>query len=49
MAKNSGYVGKIPNAGTMNVKAPNQVKTPTSPKVKTGKDLRCKNEGKAKK
>lgn len=35
-----GYVGSIPNAGTANVKAPNQVSQPAKDKVITGKDLR---------
>ena len=37
-----GYVGSIPQTGTMDVKAPNQVKTPAKTgTVKTGKDLRA--------
>lgn len=41
MAEKNGYIGKIANAGTQVVKAPNQVK-PKGGKavVKTGKDLR---------
>lgn len=49
MAKNDGYIGKIPNSGTMNVPAPHQMKTSHNPKVKTGQDLRCGKADKAKK
>lgn len=40
MAKNDGYVGRIPNSPTQKVKAPHQIKTNPTPKVQTGKDLR---------
>ena len=46
MAKNDGYVGRIPNSPTYKVQAPKQVKTNPTPKVQTGKDLRT---GKGKK
>lgn len=35
-----GYVGTIPNSGTMSVKAPNQVSKPAKDKVIKGTDLR---------
>lgn len=37
----SGYIGKIRNGGSQNVKAPNQVKNQGKGTVKTGKDLRA--------
>ena len=37
---NKGYVGKIPNAGTMKVQAPHQTTPKKTGKMKTGKDLR---------
>ena len=37
---NSGYAGKIKNAGTQVVKAPHQTTVPKKGTVKTGKDLR---------
>ena len=39
-----GYIGSIPNRGTMNVKAPNQVSQPSKNKVIRGKDLRSGNK-----
>ena len=39
MEKN-GYIGKITNGATQNIKAPNQVKTSKTGTVKTGTDLR---------
>ena len=36
----SAYIGKIKNAGTQLVKAPNQVTEGKKGTVKTGKDLR---------
>lgn len=39
--KNS-YAGKIPNSGTMNVKAVSQQTMPKKGTVKTGNDLRTK-------
>ena len=45
MAKN-GYIGKIPNSGNMDVKAPNQVTQPKKGKVIRGKDLRTGKTGK---
>lgn len=36
----NGYIGKIKNGGTQNVKAPNQHTDPKKGTVKTGKDLR---------
>lgn len=41
MAK-CGYVGKISNGGSQNVKAPNQTTTTKKGTVKTGKDMRSK-------
>ena len=41
MAKNDGYVGKVPNSPTYKVQAPKQIKNSPTPKVKTGKDLRA--------
>lgn len=35
-----GYAGSIPQGGTMNVKAPNQVSRPSKNQVIRGKDLR---------
>ena len=40
MSEKSGYVGKIKNAGTQVVKAPNQTVDRKVGKVKTGTDLR---------
>ena len=37
-----GYVGKISNGGSQNVKAPNQTTPPKKGKVQTGKDMRSK-------
>ena len=42
MAEKSPYTGKVPNSGTMNVKAPNQTTKQKTGKVKTGSDLRAK-------
>lgn len=42
MEKKKGYVGSIPNSGTMNVKAPHQTVPKTKGTVKTGSDLRSK-------
>jgi hypothetical protein len=41
MSKN-GYIGKISNGGTQNVKAPNQTVPAKKGTVKTGSDLRKK-------
>lgn len=41
MAKN-GYVGKIGNSGTQNIKAPMQTNPPKKGTVKTGSDMRKK-------
>ena len=35
-----GYIGRIKNGGTQNVKAPNQTVNAKKGTVKTGKDLR---------
>jgi len=40
MSEKSGYVGRIKNQGTQNVKAPHQSTPSKSGKVKTGGDLR---------
>lgn len=40
MSEKSGYVGRIKNAGSQVVKAPNQQANPKKGTVKTGKDLR---------
>lgn len=37
-----GYIGKIGNGGSQNVKAPNQNLPQKKGKVQTGKDLRSK-------
>ena len=42
-----GYIGKIPNSGNMNVKAPHQQTSPKKGTVVRGGDLRTgKNGGK---
>jgi len=41
---NNGYVGKISNSGTMNVKAPNQTTSTKTGTVKTGDDMRNGNK-----
>lgn len=40
MSNKSGYIGRIKNAGSQVVKAPNQITEPKKGTVKTGKDLR---------
>ena len=35
-----GYVGRVPNSGVADIKAPNQVTHPNKGKVVKGKDLR---------
>ena len=42
MSKTSGYIGKIKNAGSQVVKAPNQTTHRKTCTVKTGTDLRTK-------
>lgn len=39
---NSGYIGRVPNAGAAVVKAPNQKTVQKSPTVHRGNDLRVK-------
>lgn len=41
-----GYVGKIPNSGNMDVKAPHQKTSPKKGKVIRGGDLRTGKKGK---
>jgi hypothetical protein len=40
MDKKPGYIGSIPNSGTMDVKAPTQSTQPKKGTVVKGKDLR---------
>ena len=49
MAKNSGYIGRIPNSPTMKVEAPHQKVNSKNPVMKTGKDLRAGKVDKSKK
>lgn len=46
MSNKSGYVGRIKNAGTQVVKAPNQITNDHKGVVKTGNDLRTGKSGK---
>ena len=40
MAKDNGYIGRIPNSGNAQVQAPNQTVPPKHSNVQKGKDLR---------
>jgi hypothetical protein len=40
MAKENGYIGRIPNSGNAQVQAPNQTVPPKHSNVQKGKDLR---------
>ena len=40
MAKENGYIGRIPNSGTATVQAPNQTVPPKHSNVQKGKDLK---------
>lgn len=46
MAKDNGYIGRIPNSGNAMVQAPNQTVPPKHTTVQKGKDLRTGNKGK---
>lgn len=46
MAKTDGYIGRIPNSGNMDVKAPNQITQPKKGTVVKGGDLRTGRKGK---
>lgn len=46
MAKDNGYIGRIPNSGNAEVQAPHQIVKPKNTTVIKGKDLRTGKGGK---